>query len=128
LRGAITEVLDNGGLSVIALAYGWNIFHLFDRIEPPRLLVSDINLGPTLDGFKLATAAQCRWAGLPVMCVAGPPVRYTTLTYEPCDWFRMTPFTPEGFLDAVHSICRNGTPSGRGPRRQTCRARQRSVS
>src|SRR5690348_5912619 len=108
VRGAITEVLENGGLSVIALTCGWDIFRLFDRIESPALLVSDINLGPALDGFKVAMAAQCHWAGLPVMCVAGRPVRYRTLTCEPCDWFGMAPFTPEGFLDAVHNQVAGG--------------------
>jgi DNA-binding response OmpR family regulator len=93
VRGAITAVLDDGGLSVIAFACGWDIFRLFDRLEALVLLVSNINLGPTLDGFKLATAARCRWAGLPVMCVASHPVRYTTLACKPCDWFRMAPFT-----------------------------------
>jgi DNA-binding NtrC family response regulator len=104
VRNAIAEVLNNGGLSVIALASGWGIFRLFDRIESPALLVSDINLGPTLDGFKLAIAAQCRWPGLPVICVASHPVRYTTLTCGPFDWFQMTPFTPDGLMDVARCM------------------------
>ena len=108
VRDAITEVLDKGGLSVIALASGWGTFHLFDRIESPALLVSDINLGPTLDGFKLAIAAQCRWPGLPVLYIASHPVRYTTLTCGPFDWFRMTPFTPDGLMDAARCLIAEG--------------------
>jgi CheY-like chemotaxis protein len=103
VRDAITEI-DDGGLSVVALACGWDIFGLFDRIESPALLVSDINLGPMLDGLKLATAARCRWAGLPVICITSRPVRYAALTCEPCDWSRMVPLTPEGFLDAAHCL------------------------
>src|SRR5690348_16977053 len=104
VRDAITEVLNNGGLSVIALASGWGIFRLFNRIESPALLVSDINLGPTLDGLKLAIAAQCRWPGLPVISLASHPIRYTTLTCGPLDWFRMTPFTPDGLMDAARCL------------------------
>ena len=108
VRDAITEVLNNGGLSVVALASAWRIFRLFDRIESPALLVLDINLGPTLDGFKLAIAAQCRWPGLPVMWVASHPVRYTTLTCGPFDWFRMTPFKPDGLMDAARCLIAGG--------------------
>jgi hypothetical protein len=68
------------------------------------LLVTDINLGPVLDGFKLAAAAQGRWLGLPVMCVAGPPIRYQALDDHPCDLFGMAPFEPGYFLASVQSL------------------------
>jgi DNA-binding NtrC family response regulator len=104
VRDVLADVLRGGGFVVVILSGGWEMFTLPDDADPPSLLVTDINLGPVLDGPKLAAAAQARWFGLPVMCIAGPPIRYQALDDQSWDWFGMTPFEPGYFLTSVQTL------------------------
>src|SRR5258707_49379 len=92
VRDAVADVLSDAGIAVVALADGWDLFLLFAETASPSLLVTNINLGVRLDGFKLPAAAQYRWPGLPVMRISSPPVKYQPLHCDPCDWFRMELF------------------------------------
>jgi hypothetical protein len=114
----VADVLSDIGIAVVALADGWDLFLLFEETPSPSLLVTNINLGVRLDGFRLAAAAQYRWPGLPVMRISSPPVRYQPLHCDPCDWFRMELFTPTGFVEGVQRLIvtnRKGASHARHP-------------
>ena len=104
VRDAVADVFRDAGIGVVALADGWDIFLIFEETLPPLLLVTNINLGVRLDGLKLATAAQHRWPGLPVICVSSHPIKYQPLQCDPCEWFRMELFTPTGFVQVVQRL------------------------
>ena len=66
VRDAVADVLRDAGIEVVALADGWEIFLLSEETVPPSLLVTNINLGVRLDGFKC-------W--LPRRSIVGPGCR-----------------------------------------------------
>ena len=119
VRDAVADVLRDAGIEVVALANGWDIFLLSEKTVPPSLLVTNINLGVRLDGFKLAAAAQHRWPGLPVICISSHPVKYQPLDCDPCDWLRMELFTPTGFVEAVQRLIGREHVRGGGEGRTT---------
>lgn len=104
VRAAIVDVLCKTEMEVIALARGWDVFLLPPETRRPVILVTDINLGAGLDGFKLATAVRCRWHGLPVIGISSPPLRYRLLDHEPCNWFRMEMFSIGAFVESVQGL------------------------
>jgi hypothetical protein len=118
----VADVLSDIGIAVVALADGWDLFLLFEETPSPSLLVTNINLGVRLDGFRLAAAAQYRWPGLPVMCISSPPVKYQPLHCDPCDWFRMELFTPTGFVEGVQRLIVTNRKGESHARPRDCRS------
>jgi DNA-binding response OmpR family regulator len=67
LRGAIAEALTAAGLDVAELPGAAAALALPGAAGVPRFLVTDLDLGPGMDGAALADAAQRRWPALGVI-------------------------------------------------------------
>lgn len=71
LRETLAELLEDGGLDVLALPDAGAVLALAGDVPPPALLVTDVNLGAGMDGFALSAAARLRWPGLRTVLVTG---------------------------------------------------------
>jgi DNA-binding response OmpR family regulator len=106
----LIEVLQFTDLSVTAASSGDEAAVLLSRLlEPPRLLLTDINLGPGVDGFTLGARARHRWPSLPVIYISGVPMNLTTLggarVLHPFqERFLQKPFHIEVLLATVHHL------------------------
>lgn len=111
-RKSLAGLLADSGFSVIALNQAWAIFLLPEASGSPSLLVTDINLGPGLDGFKLAAAARCRWPALPIMGICGRPARYLPLDDQLYDWSHAQLFSPKKFISDIRALIRSADSGG----------------
>jgi DNA-binding NtrC family response regulator len=67
LRGTIAEALTAAGLDVAELPEAQAALAYPQAAGAPRFLVTDLDLGPEMDGAALADAAQRRWPTLGVI-------------------------------------------------------------
>jgi CheY-like chemotaxis protein len=104
----LIEVLQFADFTVTAASSGDEAAVLLTHLlEPPRLLLTDINLGPGVDGFTLGARARDRWPSLPVIYISGVPMNLTTLggarVLHPFqERFLRKPFQTEVLLTTVH--------------------------
>jgi DNA-binding response OmpR family regulator len=75
LRGDIAETLTEAGLDVAELTLAEDALALPRAAGVPHILVTDLDLGPGMDGIALAAAAQRRWPALGVIYLSGRPRR-----------------------------------------------------
>ena len=73
LRDDIAEALTEAGLEVAELPGADAALALPSAAGVPRVLVTDLDLGPGMDGVALAAAAQRRWPALGVIYLSGRP-------------------------------------------------------
>jgi DNA-binding response OmpR family regulator len=106
----LIEVLQFADLTVTAASSGDEAAVLLTRLlEPPRLLLTDINLGPGVDGFTLGARARDRWPSLPVIYISGVPMNLTTpggarVLHPFQERFLQKPFHTEVLLTTVHLL------------------------
>jgi DNA-binding response OmpR family regulator len=89
--------------------------------EPPAVLVTDIRLGPGMDGIALAREACRRWPGLGVVFVTGYEFDHARYRLGPLERFLAKPFGGQLLVGTVQDLLRRarpqagqaGPPSGR---------------
>ena len=74
LREAIAEELTAAGWLVTEAESGETALALLKANEPVDVLITDIRLGGTLDGWDIAEAFRASNAKLPVIYISGNPV------------------------------------------------------
>jgi CheY-like chemotaxis protein len=104
VRFFILEVLADAGLQVVDVADPGAALAIPDGTGPPKVLVTDVDLGVAMDGFALANAARCRWPLLSVVYISGIPAN----TYRHrlgCDErFIPKPFSPAVLIQTVQDV------------------------
>ncbi len=71
---------------------------------PPRILVTDVNLGGGMDGLALATEARRRWPGVGVVVMTGNPPNLAGRASDPREVCLHKPFGPSRLTTAVHEL------------------------
>ena len=108
VRDCLREALHEAGLHIEGSGSAEAALHLLNADSPPGVVVTDINLGPGMDGLAFARAAREVCPGLPVVFISG---RYAELAgMTAYDRFLPKPFSTPALLQAIAAI--------RGPRRQ----------
>ena len=67
IRMVLIDVMTDAGFKVIEAANAESALALAETTPCPDVIVSDINLGPGMDGFALAAALRRRWPVVPVL-------------------------------------------------------------
>ena len=111
IREVLGADLSEAGLSVVATPTAEEALRAAgDEAQPPAVLVTDVNLGPGMDGLTLAAQARRRWPSLGVVVMTGDP---RNLIHHP-DVARervlLKPFVPERLLAEVNTLL--GAPAG----------------
>ena len=71
IRSLLTEVTADKGFEVIEAPDAEKALRLATAMEPPQVIVSDVNLGSGMDWFALADAARRLWPTVPVLLMSG---------------------------------------------------------
>ncbi len=79
VRDCLHEALEEAGLRVTNRACAEDALELLDAEEAPGVLVTDINLGPGMDGLAFAAAARRRYPTLSVIYISGRHPRLAKL-------------------------------------------------
>ena len=71
---------------------------------PPRVLVTDVDLGRGMDGLALAAEARRRWPDLGVVVMTGRPANLDGRGPDPREVRLGKPFGPSRLAEAVHGL------------------------
>ncbi len=102
VRDCLFEALVEAGLRIEGRGSAEAAMDLLDADHPPAVVVTDINLGPGMDGLAFARAAREICPGLPVVFISG---RYSELrNMLPHERFLPKPFTTPALLRAIEDV------------------------
>ena len=102
VRDCLSEALHEAGLMIEGSGTAEAALVLLDAEHPPGVVVTDINLGPGMDGLAFARAAREVCPGLPVVFISG---RYAELrNMMPYERFLPKPFTTPALLSAIEAV------------------------
>ena len=104
LRSMITEVLSDAGFEVTDVAGPEEALDFPAGADSPGVLITDIDLGSTLNGFDVAAAARRRWPGIRIILISGLPADRNGQKLDPRDTFLQKPFSGEHLLQAISEL------------------------
>lgn len=107
IRSIVAAMLEDRGFGVAEAATGEAALHLIEGGLEPAALVTDIDLGPGIDGLALADRVRALRPGLPVVFVTGRP---PALRDRPCRAGETRVFKPFDADTLARAVARSGSP------------------
>jgi len=105
VRMILAEMLSNAGLQIAELPDGERLFEPEPSFEPPRVIVTDIDLGETChDGLDVAGQARRCWPDVGIVFITGQPSRLNQQRQGERDRFVLKPFRSAQLVEAVVSL------------------------
>ena len=105
VRGMLAEDLLDTGLDVTEAPNAEAALNAVGQADrPPRVLVTDINLGEGMDGIALAEEARRRWPGLGVVVMPGKPSNLGERRPDPREVCLLKPFGSPRLVAPVHGL------------------------
>jgi CheY-like chemotaxis protein len=102
VRDCLEVALVEAGLETKGSTSAEEALDLLSASQPPSVVVTDINLGPGMDGLAFMRVARERWPGLPVVFISG---RYGALRgMTAIERFLPKPFTTPALLRAIADV------------------------
>lgn len=105
VRECLSLALGEAGLSVTEAAGAGQALGSVDGGEMPAVLVTDLELGPGMDGVALIEAARRRWPCVRTVLISGADVTESRLA--PGDKFLRKPFRIDALLEAIEEMRRD---------------------
>src|SRR4051794_7755241 len=85
VRATLAEGLEDAGLQVTEFSDPRDALHLPRTTDPPDFVITDVDLGSTLNGFDVAAAAHNVWPSVRVVLISGLPPGHTGQPLDPRD-------------------------------------------
>jgi DNA-binding response OmpR family regulator len=105
VRELLQDDLSEAGLSVVPAANAEiGLAVAANDNRPPAVLVTDVDLGPGMDGVALAQEAQRRWPALVVVVMTGDERNLARLPDALRASCLVKPFSPRRLANAVNSL------------------------
>lgn len=104
----LAEMLGDVGMDVTEAPSAERALALPNAATPPAVLVSDVHLGPGMDGITLAAEAHRRWPGLRVVLISGTAFDLLGPRLHPSDRFLSKPFSDAALLRAIGEAADGG--------------------
>lgn len=104
LRICLAELMAEAGFEVVGAPDAESALELAGAARPPRMVVSDVNLGPGMDGFALAAAARRRWPAVSVLLISGVEANFTGRYCGATECFLSKPFSSDAFLQSIADL------------------------
>ena len=102
VRECLREVLDDLGGQVSAAASAAEALERMAVEGVPDVLVTDLQLGPGLNGLALIAAARQQWPGVRAVLISGTDMEEPAL--DPGDRFLRKPFDVDALARAVSEL------------------------
>jgi CheY-like chemotaxis protein len=101
-REAAAEALRHAGLEVAEAATAEEALRIAEADgDGPKVVVTDLRLGPGMDGLTLGAEALRRWARIGVVYATGNPQEFDGRLLGPTERYVVKPYTPANLLQAV---------------------------
>lgn len=108
IRSLLTDVMTDAGFEVIGAADAKSALGLAEAVLLPQIIISDVNLGPGMDGFALAAAARRRWPAVPLLMMSGRAANFAGRHRRADERFLLKPFSLDTFLRNVTDLVGTG--------------------
>ena len=106
VRATLAEGLEDAGLQVAEFSDPTEAFRAPAPIDPPDVVVTDVDLGSTLNGFDVAAAAHNRWPSVRVILISGLPAGHTGQRLDERDRYLQKPLTYTHLLRTIEEVAR----------------------
>ena len=104
VRMMLSETLGSDGIEVDGLANGEDALILLGAGQVPDVLVTDIDLGPGINGFDLADIARSRHPDVEVILISGLAPRTEERSLRRHERFLRKPFAPADLAAAIRQV------------------------
>ena len=105
VRETLGEDLADAGLDVVTAPTAEDAIAAAERDgQPPAVIVTDVNLGPGMDGLALAEQARRRWPGVGVVIMTGDPRNLPLQVSDDSVLCLMKPFSPPLLVAEVNEL------------------------
>ncbi len=112
IQTLIEETLSDGGFESAVVSSGEEAVSLLQEHKGRyRALVTDINLGGTMDGWEVAQHAREIEPDFPVVYMSGAAAADWTSKGVPHSIMLEKPFAPAQLVTAVANLLNSGTPT-----------------
>lgn len=104
VRMMLSETLGSDGIEVDGLANGEDALILLGAGQVPDVLVTDIDLGPGINGFDLADIARSRHPDVEVILISGLAPQAEGRDPRRHERFLRKPFAPADLAAAIRQV------------------------
>lgn len=105
VRETLAEDLAEAGLDVAAAPDAEAALGAAGEADgPPRVVVTDVNLGRGMDGLALAAEVRRRWPEVGVVVMTGNPANLNGRRPDPREVCLLKPFNPPRLAAAVRDL------------------------
>ena len=112
VRTALSDTLGEDGIEVDGLANAEDALILLGAGQVPDVLVTDVNLGPGLDGFDLADIARSRHPEVEVILISGTTPDLEGRARQRHERFLRKPFAPDDLAAAIRQAAAGPSDAG----------------
>ena len=100
IRMLLTDVMTDAGFDVLDAPDAESALALA-KSDLPQVIVTDVDLGPGMDGFAFVAAARRRWPTVPVLLMSGVPANFAGRRRGTDERFLSKPFSLHVFMQTV---------------------------
>jgi CheY-like chemotaxis protein len=104
VRVVLAEALSDGGHEVVEATGPQDALDLADDMGPPNIVITDIDLGSTMNGFDIATHAHRLWPLVHVILISGLPRDHTGQALDPRDRYIQKPLSAPMLFGAIEAL------------------------
>ncbi|WP_419729946.1 response regulator [Lichenicola sp.] len=104
VRTALLEALRDEGLDVIVAGDETEALAALRRPVPPKVFVTDLDLGTRRNGFVIAGIAQIVFPGLAIIYITGRPDAVQGHVMGPGEMLMLKPFRPSELVAAAREM------------------------
>ena len=112
VRITLVEVLIDAGFEVTEAANPEEALDIDCAANPPTVLITDIDLGSSLNGFDVAAAAHRLWPAVLVLYISGLPFAGREQSLSPRGGYLSKPFSGNSLLQAIDELLRDKIAKG----------------
>jgi DNA-binding response OmpR family regulator len=106
VRETLAEGLEDAGLQVTEFSDPNDALRPPEGTDPPDVVITDVDLGSTLNGFEVAVAAHDRWPLVRVVLISGLPPGHTGQPLDPRDRYLQKPLSFTGLLQTIEELAK----------------------
>jgi DNA-binding response OmpR family regulator len=106
VRAILAEGLQDAGLQVAKFSDPREALRSPGEFDPPDVVITDVDLGSTLNGFDVAVAAHNRWPSVRIILISGLPVNHTGQPLDPRDRYIQKPLSAMRLLRTIEELAK----------------------